>query len=131
MDDLFILIYVIMLLGFLVVTFVLPIVSLIIALRSKRKLHERLSRLEAAHGLTPSDQSAIQQLSARVQRLEELLSSGATPTREFTGPIEGALTPPATTIEQPATEQQPPPIIGANSTLTAFSAFFIAERIRS
>ncbi|HJX91747.1 MAG TPA: DUF2339 domain-containing protein [Pyrinomonadaceae bacterium] len=110
MDDLFILIYVIMLLGFLVVTFVLPIVSLIIALRSKRKLHERLSRLEAAHGLTPRDQSAIQQLSARVQRLEELLSSGATPIREFTGPIEGALTLPATTIEQPATEQQPPPI---------------------
>ena len=79
MDDLFILIYVVILLGFVIITFVLPIVSLIIALRSKRKLHERLSRLETAHGLTTSDQSAIQQLSERVQRLEELLSNGATP----------------------------------------------------
>ena len=126
MDDLFILIYVVMLLGVVIITFVLPIVSLIIALRSKRKLHERLSRLEAAHGLTPSDQSAIKQLSERVQRLEELLSRGATPTTEFTRPIEVAPTPPAPTIDQPATEQQPPQIVAApppsppSSSLSAY-----------
>jgi uncharacterized membrane protein len=111
MDDLFILIYVVMLLGIVIITFVLPIVSLIIALRSKRKLQERLSRLEAAHGLTTGDQSAIQQLSSRVQRLEELLSSGATPALEAIRPIEVDPTPTAPTIQQPATEQQPPQFV--------------------
>jgi uncharacterized membrane protein len=123
MDDLFILIYVAMLLGFLVVTFVLPIVSLIIALRSKRKLHERLSRLEATHGLTPSDQSAIQQLSARVQRLEERLSSGVTPTPEFTKPIEVEPAPTEPTIEQPAPEEPPPQIVAPAPTSPSLSAY--------
>jgi hypothetical protein len=108
MDDLFILIYVVMLLGVVIITFVLPIVSLIIALRSKRKLQERLSRLEAAHGLTPSDQSAIQQLSARVQRLEELLSRGTIQLAESTRPIEVAPTPPAPT--RTARDGQQPPL---------------------
>ena len=134
MDDLFILIYIAMLLGFLVITLVLPIVSLIVALRSKRKLYERLSRLEAAHGLTPSDQSAIQQLSAKVQRLEELLSSGTVPPRESTRPIEVAPKPSAPTVEQPATEQQTPQFVAPtppsppSSSLSAYDVESIIGR---
>lgn len=101
-DEFLIVIFILFLVIFFLCSFVLPIVALVIAIRSKRKLNQRVSTIEAAHGLTASDAqdrtslAYLQQLDARIQRLEQMISGGSIPA-------------PKVVAEQTAIEVEPPP----------------------
>jgi uncharacterized membrane protein len=97
---------------------VLPIVALVISVRSKKKLAERLSRLEAS--LSPQVLGApqqlpissatpfaavVQQLTARVARLEAALTARSIPIPEVSDERSKAATQP--TAEQPADKSVP------------------------
>src|SRR5690349_8359595 len=111
MDDLAILFYLLLVLGFFVLSVVLPIIAIVVALMSKRKFQERLAKLEARHGVAVNDQSEIEHLTARVRRLEELISRGATPTPEQPNVIDSEPAHEKPAIESPAPQQEtgPPP----------------------
>ncbi len=109
MNEIFyILLYLFFLLIFLGGLFALPITSLIIAIRSKRKLSQRVANLEASLGLKPVEGSLaqqVQQLTARILRLEAIVSMGAPTPHEV---VEPSTTPePHRTI--PETPAPPPP----------------------
>ena len=116
MDDLFILIYLVLILGFLIVAFAFPIVALVISIRTKRKLSQRLTALEAAHGITPTDQSSLRQLELRVQRLEDTLQTRPAPVIEpSVGTPPPPVAPSAQKVSPPPVVQPPsPPAITAN-----------------
>jgi uncharacterized membrane protein len=130
MNDLFSLILVLLLLGFLVVIFVLPILALIVSIRSKNKVLERLTKFEAAHGINANEQSSIQQLSARVQRLEERLAGGeshtpvATKSFNETPPPQEPKTEPIT----PEHEKEPAKKIEKVPSLSAYDLESIIGR---
>ena len=108
MYDFFILIYVLFLLLILVCVLVLPIAALIVSIRSASKLRQRVAKLEQAYGLglqTNQPDAAdpqLQNLQARIQRLESLLSvqiPAPSPPVETTPPIEQPQ-PPAPVVER-------------------------------
>ncbi len=106
MDEFFIVIYLLLLLGFVLLILVLPVVALVISIRSGQKLSERISKLETAVGLKQNNRTSFVELSARIQKLEEAL---------------GGVRPPETTFEQAKSEVKPqsppapvpPPIVEA------------------
>ena len=106
MDDLVILIYILIVGFILLVVFVLPIVAVILSILTRRKLNQRLARIEAAHGLTDAERAnttSIAQLETRIRRLEEIVSG-----RPSVAP-EVATPPPVITQAVPASEAPPPP----------------------
>src|SRR6185436_8152021 len=81
----FILLYLFILLLFFVCLFALPITALVVSIRTKRQLAQRVAKLEGALGLAPVETSLaqqVEQLNVRLQRLETLAASGQTPPRE-------------------------------------------------
>src|ERR1043166_6777310 len=110
MDDLFILIYLVLILGFLIVAFAFPIVALVISIRTKRKLSQRLTALEAAHGIIPTDQSSLRQLELRVQRLEDTLQTRPAPVIE-----PSVVTPPPPPVAPSVQKVSPPPVVQPSS----------------
>ena len=101
----FILIYLFILLIFLGCLLALPITSLIIAIRSKRKLNQRLANLEASLGLKPVDAlltNQVHQLTIRVQRLEAVISSGEQTSQQVVEPTTKG-------EPQPKIPKTPPP----------------------
>src|SRR5215204_6234259 len=99
----FILLYLFIVLLFFGGLFALPITALVVAVRSKRKLDQRVAKLEGALGLTPVDASLaqqVEQLKVRLQRLEELTASERTRPQEATEAKE-------TVRPQPEVQQQP------------------------
>ena len=96
MDDIFIAITILFLLLVVLAAFVLPITALVIAIRSKRNLNQRLANLEAAHGLpTAEAQPSLQQLNVRIQRLESILFAKPAPSPQI--------------VEEPQLEEKPAP----------------------
>ena len=110
MDDLFIPILALFVIVAIISAIVLPIVALFISIRSKKKLAERISRLEA--GLSPGAPGAptspgatplaalVQQLTARVAALESVLTARNIPiSKGFDepgkSPAEPTVVPPA------------------------------------
>lgn len=93
MDELLILIALV-LIAAIIAAIILPIIALVIAVRSKRRLTEKIARLEAATGQVgpgalpgpgfTSFGALLQQLNARVATLEASLQSGPPLTPEFT-----------------------------------------------
>jgi uncharacterized membrane protein len=115
MDDFTITIVFVIILGLLVAAAVLPIVAIAIAISSRRKLNERLARMDSSSTLNPGSleqlrtsdlaplAKAIQQLDGRVERIEAALDIGTIPIPEATQPapaVEKPTTPPVT---EPAT----------------------------
>ena len=100
MDDFFIAIYLLLILLVLIGIFGLPIAAFVITLLTKRKLNQRLAKLEALHGISPEQKTLtqqVEQLSLRIRQLEERLASGV-------------VTPPPITGPPPDTEQAPQPV---------------------
>jgi len=100
MDDFFIVIYLLLILLVLIGIFGLPIAAFVITLLTKRKLNQRLAKLEALHGISPEQKTLtqqVEQLSLRIRQLEERLASGV-------------VTPPPITGPPPDTEQAPQPV---------------------
>ena len=129
MDDL-VIIYVFLLLGFLFLILVLPIVALVVSIRNRSKLSQRLANLEAAQGLSTAGQLSLQQLSARLQRLEEVVSLGGTITS--TPPVAAEKkpehpTPP--TVTPPTTPVQPEPRVAPMHPMPSRSANEIESMI--
>jgi uncharacterized membrane protein len=84
MDDLILPILVLFVLAVILSAFVLPIVSIVISIRSRTKLNEKISRLETGQSTIPARQQPgsevsqvqnLQQLYARVARLEVILAA--------------------------------------------------------
>ena len=91
MEDLLTLIYILLVVFLLLVVFVMPIVAVILSLLTRRKLNQRLARIEAAHGLSPTQvgqATTLAQLEARLKRLETLVSGAVPP------PVTEVVTPP-------------------------------------
>jgi len=100
MDDFFIVIYLLLILLVLIGIFGLPIAAFVITLLTKRKLNQRLAKLEALHGISPEQKTLtqqVEQLNLRIRQLEERLASGV-------------VTPPPITGPPPDTEQAPQPV---------------------
>ena len=100
MNDFFIVIYLLLILLVLIGIFGLPIAAFVITLLTKRKLNQRLAKLEALHGISPDQKTLtqqVEQLSLRIRQLEERLASGV-------------VTPPPITGPPPDTEQAPQPV---------------------
>ena len=100
MDDFFIVIYLLLILLVLIGIFGLPIAAFVITLLTKRKLNQRLAKLEALHGISPEQKTLtqqVEQLSLRIRQLEERLASGV-------------VTPPPITGPPPDTEHAPQPV---------------------
>jgi uncharacterized membrane protein len=95
MNDFFILIYLLFILLVLVCTFVLPITALVISIRASRKL-KRLPNVEVGQG-NSQQQTQFKDLEARIQRLEQILSSRPVPPPQF--------------VEPTPTVEPPPPVI--------------------
>jgi len=132
MDDLAILFYLLLVLGFFVLSLVLPIIAIVVALMSKRKFQERLAKLEARHGVAVNDQSEIEHLTARVRRLEELISRGPTPTPEQPNVIDSEPAHEKPAIESPAPQQEtgpPPPSTPPKATPASLSAYDLESMI--
>ena len=112
MDDFFIVIYLLLILLVLIGIFGLPIAAFVITLLTKRKLNQRLAKLEALHGISPEQKTLtqqVEQLNLRIRQLEERLASGV-------------VTPPPITGPPPDTEQAPqhvtPPVLVPSSVPT-------------
>src|SRR5436190_8648835 len=115
MNDLFfILLYLFILLLFFGGLFALPITALVVSLRTKNKLAQRVAKLEAALGLAPVEASLaqqVEQLNVRLQRLETLAASGLTPPQEVPQATETVRPEPQPTAPIAPTPQiaTPPP----------------------
>jgi len=79
MDDIFIAILSLILLVLIVGVFVLPITALVIAIRTRTKLANRVAKLEELHGQAPGQSSGqasislrVDHLNTRIRRLEQL-----------------------------------------------------------
>src|SRR6266487_4853704 len=112
--DLLILILVLVVIAAILAALVLPIVALVIAVRSKNRLTERISRLEAAQSPPVRDAltiageaAAIRQLFTRIVRLEAALTAHSIPTPEE--PVPYVETPLETQWPAPIGPESPPP----------------------
>jgi uncharacterized membrane protein len=122
MDDLLMLILALFVILAIIAAVVLPIVALVISIRSKKKLAERISRLEAglSHGVpdAPMIQSAtsfaalVQQLTTRVARLESVLTASNIPMPGAFDELSKAATDPtlprSASVPAPVVDQRPP-----------------------
>src|ERR1043166_2738664 len=104
MDDFIIVIYLLFVLLVLVCTFVLPITALVISIRASR-MAKRLTNVE---GVTENSLAGrLQNLEARLQRIEAGLSAQPPPTKEIvqaTPPVEPR---PVTTIPETPKSESP------------------------
>ena len=111
MDGVLILILVLVVLAMILAAFVLPIIALVVSIRSRNKLNQQLSRLAetqpvpgASQQSLTSDEAAIgaafQQLEGRIENLEAALTAQAIPIP----PIPKVVP----TDSQPVTQQQTP-----------------------
>src|SRR6185437_6878887 len=77
MDDAFGLIIALVLLALLVGGIILPIVALVVSIRTRNQLNQSLSRLQSSSPLAPAESQSVwhivQELTARVARLEAAL----------------------------------------------------------
>jgi uncharacterized membrane protein len=96
MDDAIGLIIALVLLALLVGGIILPIVALVVSIRTRNKLNQQLSRLPASPAESQGLSQILQELTARVARLEAVLS-----------PKPAVVPPPATA--RPEVQQQPQP----------------------
>ncbi|HEV2904038.1 MAG TPA: DUF2339 domain-containing protein [Pyrinomonadaceae bacterium] len=119
MDDLLGLVIGLVLLALFVGGIVLPIVSLIVSIRTRRKLNQTISRFEslqsAGGATTPKSlQDVVQQLTVRVARLEaamKIAPPGASPKPAEERPPETVTPPPPTAVQPPTPiAQAPPPV---------------------
>src|SRR6266446_3398496 len=132
MDQLLILIVFLVVMAGVLLAIVLPIVALVISIRSRRKLTETISKLEArqpplAPGVLQQSNisgegslpAAIQQLQDRLERLEAALTARSIPIPEALGerlkPVteetaERSVTESAPRGETPMKAQPPPPV---------------------
>jgi uncharacterized membrane protein len=106
MEELIILIVALLLIAVLIIATVLPIVALVISIRSRRKLNELVSRLEVAGVQPVSAESplsrSIQSLVARIDRIETTLATHSIfPTQVDERPIPVTPTPPPTALRPP------------------------------
>lgn len=117
-DDLLPLLIVLFILALLAAMIVLPIVSLIVSVRTRTKLNQTIARSESLHAAndvtTPrSLQEVVQQLTVRVARLEaaiRIAPPDASAKSAEERPPE-TVRPPATTIPPPPPDAQiPPPV---------------------
>jgi len=125
MDDAIGLIIALVLLALLVGGIILPIVALVVSIRTRSKLNQQLSRLQGSPQLTPENQGLsqiLQELTARVTRLEAALLQSrpvvAPPPETARGEVEGRprlptpppppIAPPPRTYESPAQPDPPP-----------------------
>jgi uncharacterized membrane protein len=116
MDDFIIPLVLLLITGAILCGIVLPIIALIVSIRSRRKLNERIARLETQSSFVPdatkqlpitgeaSLAAWIQQLSARIEKLEALTGGRADPLRNITD----ASFKPRTEHEPPTAESKPP-----------------------
>jgi len=122
MDDAIGLIIALVLLALLVGGIILPIVALVVSIRTRNKLNQQLSRVQASSPLSESQglSQILQELTARVARLEAALSLGpaVAPPPETAKPqaeVRPQLstlpppTPPLRTYESPPQPSPPPP----------------------
>src|SRR4030095_1229496 len=106
MEELIILIVALLLIAVLIIATVLPIVALVISIRSRRKLNELVTRLEAARVQPVSAESplsrSIQSLLARIDRIETTLATHSIfPTQVDEHPIPVTPPPPPTAWRPP------------------------------
>ena len=116
-EDLLLLVFVFFILALLAVAVVLPIISFVVSIRTRRKLNQTLSRLESlqsSSAATPKSlQDVVQQLSVRVARLEAETRAPAGPSRKPAEERPPETIPPPRPIEVQAatpTPQAPPPV---------------------
>ncbi len=111
---------------FLLLVIALPLTSLVIALVTRRKLNERIARLEAATGITPTRDSEeqLQQLTARIQRLEARLATGQVVTQPA---VDTEPEPKTEPIEKP--QFVPPPAQPKPIRPSTFSALDLESMI--
>lgn len=125
MDDSIIAVFLLFLVLVILSALVLPIVALVITVRSRRRLGEQIAKLQATpldaqavQELRTSDLSplarAVQLLSARVDKLETALRTGSIPVAEVSHlPEEPAVVQPTLPVAPPPTSSVPPvPIPG-------------------
>jgi uncharacterized membrane protein len=129
MEDLLTLIYILLVVFLLLVVFVMPIVAVILSLLTRRKLNQRLARIEAAHGLSPmqvGQTTNLAQLEARLKRLETIVSGALPP------PVTEVVTPPPVLVPKPTptpAEASVPPPAPAIEPVRTFSANDIESMI--
>jgi uncharacterized membrane protein len=109
MDDTFALIIALVLLALLVGGIILPIVALVVSIRTRNKLNQQLSRSQGSPPpLAPSESQGLsqilQELTARVARLESALSQKST-----VAPLEAAK--PEVGGQSKPTSSPPPPAV--------------------
>src|SRR5215470_19961915 len=97
MDDFIIVIYLFFVLLVLVCALVLPITALIISIRASRRV-KGLSNVEGATG--NSLRIELQNLEARLQRIEASLSTQPPPAPEIVPPVTPVESDPVTTIPE-------------------------------
>src|SRR5689334_5343320 len=115
MDDTFALIIGLVLFALLVGGIILPIVALVVSVRTRNKLNQQLSRSQASPPpLVPSESQGLsqilQELTARVARLELALSQ-----KPIVAPLEAAK--PEVGVQPKPASPPPPPAIPSPSTL--------------
>lgn len=120
MDDLLGLVIGLVLLALIVGGIVLPIVSLVVSIRTRTKLNRSISRIESlpSPGASPSPKlllDALQQLTVRVARLEaamKIAPPGASPKPADERPPETVTPPPPTAVQPaPPIAQLPPTVL--------------------
>src|SRR5215813_9519918 len=117
MDDAIGLIIALVLLALLVGGIILPIVALVVSIRTRNKLNQQLSRFQGSSALPPAEgqgfSQILQELTARVSRLEAVLapkSPSPSPPAEAAKPEEGRPQPPQQLpVAPPARAFAPPP----------------------
>src|SRR5712664_3853426 len=117
MDDALGLIIGLLILALILGAFVLPIIALVVSIRTRKKLGQAVSRIESTPftsqaSTAKSLSDVLQQLTVRVARLEAALSARSpTPTRtaEETIPRETEQRVPSPTIPAPPTPPPPAP----------------------
>ena len=135
-DDLLGIVIVLFVLTLLAVVIVLPIISIIISSRTRKKLNQTVSRIESlpssSDATTPKSlQDVVQQLTVRVAKLEAQTTIPATPARpadegptETVAPREPTAVPPTAPIAQapPAVAPPPPSYAPASTARTIHAA---------
>ena len=147
MEDVAIILVIIVIFVMVLAGFVLPIIALVVAIKTKNKLDDQLSRIAQTNSLGPdtlqqlrtSDLAplarAIQQLDARIDRLEETLKLGPLVTQEPTaspGPDVKVSTPPTSEpskneFAEPLGAGAPAPLPNLSSTLPPRSVHRAAD----
>jgi uncharacterized membrane protein len=128
MDDAIGLIIALVLLALFVGGIILPIVALVVSIRTRSKLNQELSRLQGSSPLAPAESQGLsqilQELTARVARLEAGLSQKAvvapsTPAAKSEAQPQQPTPPQTSAAPPPRSFEPPPPIIQPPPLATA------------